>query len=92
MALCPCRCPKTPEDFAPCYASVLAFGSDGLEKAVRGIEANPGGLVSCFTAWCSVCKGPYLLTTDVAAFPTRSAHHTHKLVLLDSLREDSVFP
>jgi hypothetical protein len=48
-------------------------------------------LVSCFTAWCPRCRGNYLLTPDLAAFPSSSAHHVHKLKLLDSLRSEGVY-
>jgi hypothetical protein len=78
--------------YPPCYASVLAFGLDGLEPAVKAVEANQGGLVSCFTGWCSSCNAAFLLETDASAFPTRSAHHTHKLTLLASLRREKIFP
>lgn len=92
MSSRPRCCARDAGEFAPCYASVLAFGLDGLEAAVKGVEDNKGGLVSCFTAWCTTCRGGYLLTTDLADFPTPSAHHTHKLVLLANLRRGGVFP
>lgn len=94
MAQCPrCR-DEAGGEYVPCYASVLAFGVDGLEPAVKAVEEanHGGGLVSCFTGWCSSCNSAFLLETDASAFPTRSAHHTHKLTLLASLRREKIFP
>lgn len=85
----PPRCCTTiPDEFRPSYASVLVFGPDPgkLQQAVQAAESRQR-LTSCFTAWCSRCSGPYLLTTDLDAFPTPSAHHAHQLVLLSVLRE-----
>lgn len=79
-------------EFSPCYASVLVFGQDGLKDAVDGVETSGQGLVSCFTAWCGRCKTRYLLTTDLDLFPTSSAHHTHKLVLLNGLKSCGMYP
>lgn len=92
MASCPRCCVRDAAEFTDCYASVLAFGCEGLEPAVRAVENRKGGLVSCFTAWCVTCRGGYLLTTDMGEFPTPSAHHTHKLVLLGNLRAARVYP
>lgn len=80
-----------PREFDPCYASVLVHGCDParLEAAVREVEAQR--ITSCFTAWCPRCRCNYLLDTDVAAFPTPSAHHTHKLHLLARLRESGAY-
>lgn len=82
------------DEFAPCYASVVAYGTSdpaALRSAVVRLEEGDPGIVSCFTAWCSRCRSPYLLTTDLAAFPTPSAHHTHKLQLLAQLRQAGVY-
>lgn len=84
------RCCQPPaNEFEPCYASVLLFGRDGLEAAVR--DAESGRLASCFTAWCPRCYGAYLVTADLDAFPCPSAHHTHKLHLLRQLREAGIY-
>lgn len=92
MGHCPRCYGETENSLSPCYASVLVFGLDGLESAVKDLEANQGGLVPCFTGWCSSCNSAYLLETDASVFPTRSAHHTHKLTLLASFRREKVFP
>jgi hypothetical protein len=95
---CPPRCcskaVSSEDEFAPCYASVVAYGTSdpgALRAAVGQLEAGTPGIVSCFTAWCTRCRAPYLLTTDLAAFPTPSAHHTHKLQLLRQLRGAGVY-
>ncbi len=85
-------CEQDAAEFAPCYASVLVFGHDGLEPAVEKAEESTQGVISCFTAWCSRCQTRYLLSGDVALFPTPSAHHTHKLVLLENLVQGGVYP
>jgi hypothetical protein len=84
-------CEPIAREFVPSYASVLVHGKDpdNLDTAVRGLEAQP--LVSCFTAWCPRCSHNYMLTRDVAEFPTPSAHHTHQLQLLAILRESGAF-
>lgn len=85
---------SSPDEFSPCYASVVAYGTSdpgALRAAVARLEEGDPGVVSCFTAWCSRCRGNYLLTTDLAAFPTASAHHTHKLQLLAQLRAGGVY-
>ena len=81
-------CTRIVDEFMPSYASVLVFGSDPikLEQAVREAESHQR-ITSCFTAWCPNCASPYLLTTDLAGFPSPSAHHTHQLVLLSVLRD-----
>jgi hypothetical protein len=86
-------CTRIEDEFAPSYSSVLVFGSDprGLEDAVMRAEQTES-ITSCFTAWCSRCRGPYLVSTDIAGFPCPSAHHTHKLVLLAALREAGALP
>lgn len=81
-------------EFAPCYASALMYGPDPaakLEAAVHDLERNQV-ITSCFTAWCQHCQGNYLLTPDMAQFPSPSAHHTHKLALLKHLRVERVYP
>lgn len=88
----PPRCCQPPADeFAPSYASVLSFGpGDQLLTAVTALERDEP-LVSCFTAWCARCRRNYLLMTDVASFPSPSAHHVHKLRLLDHLRAEGIY-
>jgi hypothetical protein len=88
----PPRCCSPPTDeFAPCYASALAYPAPGqLRAAVTALERDEP-LVSCFTAWCPRCRGNYLLTPDLAAFPSPSAHHVHKLRLLDRLRAEGIY-
>lgn len=85
-------CQRIPNEFAPSYASVLAFGSDpqSLQNAVSHLEDDTR-ITSCFTAWCPNCSGTYLLTTDIDSFPAPSAHHTHQLRLLSVLRESGAF-
>ena len=85
-------CHPIPDEFKPSYASVLVHGPDPekLRDAVRAAESKQR-LTSCFTAWCPRCSGPYLLTTNLASFPSPSAHHTHQLVLLSVLRESGAF-
>ncbi len=88
-------CAPPPNEFAPCYASVLAFppGGEGeLRAAVEALEQERPGPISCFTAWCPRCRGVYLLTTDMGTFPSPSAHHTHKLRLLQLLRAEQIIP
>jgi hypothetical protein len=89
------RCCSQPiqGEFAPCYASALVYGTDSQSKlraAVEDLERNQV-IASCFTAWCPRCKGNYMLTADVAQFPSPSAHHTHKLALLARLRKERVY-
>ncbi len=87
-------CAPPPDEFSPCYASALAFpgGAGELRAAVEALEQAEPGIVSCFTAWCPRCRRAYLLTTDMAAFPSPSAHHTHKLRLLQHLRAEGIMP
>ena len=85
-------CTRIRDEFRPSYASVLVHGPDplALQNAVHDLERNHR-ITSCFTAWCSHCQGPYLLTTDIDEFKTPSAHHTHQLLLLSILRESGAF-
>ncbi len=86
-------CTPISDEFKPSYASVLVYGQDAavkLEDAVRAAESRQR-ITSCFTAWCRDCQRTYLLTTDLAAFPSPSAHHTHQLLLLSTLRESGAF-
>ena len=88
----PPRCCHAPgNEFQECYASVLVYGRDPacLERAV--LRAESQSLASCFTAWCPQCYRSYLLCTDLDKFPCPSAHHTHKLQLLDRLRESGIY-
>lgn len=86
-------CAPPPDEFSPCYASVLAFpGSGELRAKVEALERGQPGLVSCFTAWCPRCRAPYFLSTDLGAFPCPSAHHVHKLLLLRRLCAEGIIP
>lgn len=79
-------------EFEPSYASVLVYGSGtGLQDAVQALERDEC-VTSCFTAWCPRCRVNYLLTTDISAFPSPSAHHTHQLCLLASMRAHGIYP
>jgi hypothetical protein len=87
-----CCSPPLANEFAPCYASVLTHPSPGqLLAAVKALEQDEP-LVPCFTAWCSRCRSNYLLTSDLAGFPSPSAHHVHKLHLLGLLRAQGLYP
>ena len=89
-----CAQRQADDEFAPCYASVVAYGTSdpgALRGAVAQLERETPGIVSCFTAWCTRCRAPYLLTTDMGEFPMASAHHTHKLRLLADLRAAGVY-
>jgi hypothetical protein len=81
------------DEFAPCYASVLVYGEQAFDRLKEDVERLERGstITSCFTGWCSRCKGNYLLTPDLQRFPSSSAHHTHKLALLKFLRDEGVF-
>jgi hypothetical protein len=70
-------CTQIEGEFAPCYASVLV--ASDLKNAVRSLEQAP--LQASVTAWCPVCKGPYLLTGALDMFPTPAAHHAHMIIL-----------
>jgi len=73
-------------EFEPSYASVLVHGG-GADKQRKDVQAaEEDTIVSCFTAWCDACERPYLLTEDVGMFPSASAHHAHKLILMVRLR------
>ena len=91
-AMMPRCCTRIQDEFKPSYASVLLHGHDpaALEQAVRDIETKQR-VTSCFTAWCSRCRGVYMLTPDLSSVPAPSAHHTHKLGLLRKLRADGVY-
>jgi hypothetical protein len=70
-------CTPIPDEFRPTYASVLA--SRDLQAEITALETGP--LLPCFTAWCSNCKAPYLITSAVSLFKSPSEHHAHMLVL-----------
>lgn len=84
-----CRfCAPNPEDFKPCYASMLMFPSaSGLQEAVVDAERD---LVPCFTGYCSVCRNVRMLNSLVDHFPTRSAHHVHQIMLMRKLQSTGV--
>ena len=69
-------CTLIKDEFKPCYASVLVAAD--LKAVVQEVENGP--LSSSFTAWCSVCKAPYLLTGALGMFPSPSAHHAHMII------------
>lgn len=73
-------------EFEPSYASVLVHGGLGEKQRADLRAAEEGAIVSCFTAWCPSCQRPYLLTEDVGMFPSASAHHAHKLILMIKLK------
>lgn len=80
-------CAPIPDEFAPCYASVLLFGPSpaALRQAVDTVESAP--LRSSHTAWCNACGAPYLITTALPLFPRPSAHHAHVLAWSRALAE-----
>jgi hypothetical protein len=82
-------CNPIPDEFKPSYASVLVHGEDpaALPAAVEKLEQQ---LLSCFSAWCQKCKRNYMLTPELASFPSPSAHHTHQLALLQMLQDSGV--
>ena len=70
-------CAPIPDEFSPCYASVLVCGGEdeALRDAVGSLER--AHLRSSITGWCSACGGASLLTGAVDFFPSASAHHAH---------------
>ena len=70
-------CKQIQGEFVPCYASVLV--TSDLQNAVRSLEQAP--LQASVTAWCSACKGPYLITRALDMFPSPAAHHAHMIVM-----------
>ena len=79
-----------PNEFTPCYASALVYGTDtGLRDKLQQMEQE--GIHPCFTAWCSTCSNTYMLCSDVPKFFSPSAHHTHKLALLDLLKAEGIY-
>jgi hypothetical protein len=89
-----CLAEPVPLEFEPCYASVIVYGAhakQALAVSVAALERDEP-IVSCFTAWCPSCRGNYFLTPDLRCFPTPSAHHTHKLALLQMLRDQGLYP
>ena len=78
-------CEQIPAEFDPSYASVTLLGGTSLRDKVAELEARP--ITPCFTAWCPRCSRAYLLTTDLASFPSPSAHHAHRLALLAGLSQ-----
>jgi hypothetical protein len=75
-------CNPIKDEFKPCYASALV--APDLREAVRAVEQAP--LQASITAWCSVCKAPYLIAGALGFFPSPSAHHAHMVVLSRRLR------
>lgn len=86
-----CPTDAIPDEYRPCYASVLMHGNDpaSLQRAVEELERQD--ITSCFTARCPSCNRNYFLTPDLALFSTPAAHHTHKLALLALLRGEGVY-
>ena len=84
-------CQRIPDEFKPSYASVLVHGPDPETLRTAVCELERQHITSCFTAWCPNCSGTYMLTTELDAFPSPSAHHTHQLLLLSVLRESGAF-
>jgi hypothetical protein len=78
-------CDATSEDdFAPCYASVLVAGKDGLRAAIENLEQS-APICPCVTAWCPSCRRVAALTSTRGGFLTPSAHFAHALVLQANL-------
>lgn len=72
-------CDPTPDDFSPCYASVLvAGGGDGLQTAVETME-NSSAICPCATVWCPSCRRVAVITSTRSRFPVASAHFAHVL-------------
>lgn len=78
-------CEGLPDDFSPCYASVLVAGAD-LRAAVE--EAEDGSpICPCVTAWCHRCKCVSIAVGDRGHFPCASAHLAHALALRQRVEE-----
>lgn len=77
-------CQPHPDDFAPCYASVLLAPPDSLRGEVERVER--AGLCHCVTAWCDRCARSALIVQAAPDFPSRSAHHAHLLALWHRLQ------
>jgi|GEM_PF-1749190 len=74
-------CDSTPDDFAPCYASVLVAGdASDLKRVVDDMEWE-ARISPCVTGWCSKCKRVSTLVTTRHLFPCPSAHLAHALIL-----------
>ena len=75
-------CSSTPDDFKPCYASVLVSGGggDALKKAVLAMEGEEK-ICPCVTAWCGSCKRLATVTASRGLYATPSAHLAHMLTL-----------
>jgi hypothetical protein len=73
-------CDPAADDFAPCYASVLVAGKDGLRAAVENLE-QCAPICPCVTAWCPACRRVAALTYTRGSFLTSSAHLAHALVV-----------
>ena len=85
-------CRPIPDEFKPCYASVLVFGhfSESIVRAKINKVETDEAIVPCFTSWCSTCASKYWLTPDLALFPTPSAHHAHKYTLMRTLMDNKL--
>ena len=81
-------CDPSPDDFAPCYASVLvAGGSDcQLRDAVEAMESS-SAICPCATAWCPRCRRVSAITSTRGRFPTASAHLAHVLVARSAMEK-----
>ena len=80
-------CQAIPNEFAPCYASVLV---GDVQAKVAALEEGP--LRPCITAWCERCGKAYLLTSALHFFKSPSAHHAHMLALADKLAQTGQNP
>lgn len=74
-------CDSTPDDFTPCYASVLVAGdANDLKRVVDDMEWE-AQISPCVTGWCNKCKRVSTLVTTRHLFPCPSAHLAHALML-----------
>lgn len=71
------------DEFKPCYASVLVLDKDEImEDRIRKIEEK---IWPMFTAWCSQCRKPCMITKQMHLYPCNSAFYVHQIVELNKL-------
>ena len=75
-------CEAHPNDFEPCYASVLVAGLN-LRSRVEDME-RLGPLCPCVTVWCNTCKKVSTTVSERALFSHPSAYFAHALVARES--------
>jgi len=87
-----CRCEITsPDQFSPCYASVVVVGSSdprALEQKVTKLEEK---IWSNTTAWCHKCRHPCMITRNLGMFKTISAHHVHQIKEFEHFKNSKLF-